>query len=120
MEIRDTLYLYKIMAKIQAVVLYRFHWPNETIRDWVDYSMAEQLDDLRMVVDLLNASPAHLAGHSYGAFLSLFHRLNDALAELLPHAQRIVVDEASHIVHEDNPAAYNDAVGAFLIKQSAA
>jgi len=42
------------------------------------------------------------------------------LAELLPHAQRIVVDEASHIVHEDNPAAYNDAVGAFLVKQSAA
>jgi pimeloyl-ACP methyl ester carboxylesterase len=104
MEIRDTLYLYKIMEKIQAVVLYRFRWPNETIREGVDYSMAEQLDDLRMVVDLLNASPAHLVGHSFGAFLSLFHRLNDALAELLPHAQRIVVDEASHIVPEDNPA----------------
>lgn len=245
-------------AKQYRVITYsrRFHWPNEPIRKGVDYSMARQLDDLRVVVHSLNASPAHLVGHSYGAFLALllairepnlvrslvlaeppvitlfvsntpkplevlrllatrprtaaaimnfgamgvapamraarrgdakaamrifgravlgseafnrlsaarleqvdanaflaeflgsgflpldadqirnvrtpallvngrhspriFHRLNDALAELLPHAERIYIDGASHIMHEDNPSAYNDALRSFLARQSPA
>ena len=244
-------------SKRYRVITYsrRFHWPNETIGEGIDYSMAEQFEDLRAVVRSLNASPAHLVGHSYGAFLALlfamrepslvrslvlaeppvitlfvsntpkplellkllatrprtaaaimkfgamgvapattaarrddakaamrifgkavlgpeafhqlsaarleqvdanaflaeflgsgflpldadqvrnvrtptlivngqrspglFHRLNDALAEFLPHAQRIDIDGASHIMHEDNPSAYNDALGSFLARQSA-
>lgn len=244
-------------AKRYRVITYsrRFHWPNETIQQGTDYSMAEQLDDLHALVRLLDASPAHLVGHSYGAFLALlaairepglarslvlaepplvtlfvsdtpkplemlklaatrprtaaailkfgatgvapatraakngdakaamrifgravlgpepfhrlsaerlqqvdanafaaeflgsgflpldagqirkvrtptlilngqcspriFHRFNDALAELLPHARRIAIEGASHIMHEDNPSAYNDAVGSFLARQSA-
>lgn len=41
---------------------------------------------------------------------SLFHRLTDRLAELLPHAERTDIQGASHIVHEDNASAYNQAV----------
>ncbi|MCA9895813.1 MAG: alpha/beta hydrolase [Anaerolineae bacterium] len=49
----------------------RFHWPNESISDGVDYSMPQQLDDLEVVIGNLGSEPVHLIGHSYGAFLSL-------------------------------------------------
>jgi pimeloyl-ACP methyl ester carboxylesterase len=49
----------------------RFHWPNEPIGKGVDYSMQQQVDDLGSLITLLQASPAHLVGHSYGAFLCL-------------------------------------------------
>ncbi|MCZ2078225.1 MAG: alpha/beta hydrolase [Bryobacterales bacterium] len=49
----------------------RYHWPNEPIREGVDYAMAEHVHDLQTVVEALHAIPAHLVGHSYGAFLSL-------------------------------------------------
>lgn len=239
-------------AKRHRVITYsrRYHWPNEAIPEGADYSMAEQLDDLRALLRSLDETPAHLVGHSYGAFLALllaikeprlvrslvlaeapitslfvsntptpleilklmatrprtafsimkfgatgigpataaakrgdmeaamnvfgkavlgreafhrlsetrleqvransfpaeflgtgfrpleadqirgvqtpallitgqhspsvFHRLSDALAELLPYAQRVEVGGASHIMHEDNPSAYNDAVLEFL------
>ena len=245
-----------VFALQYRVIAYsrRFHWPNEKIREGMDYSMAEQLDDLQAVVHALGAAPAHLVGHSYGAFLALllairepslvrslvlgeppvitlfvsntpqpleilkllatrprtaaaiakfgatgfgpatarakqgdaraamrtfgkavlglqafqrlsatrleqvdanailaefvgsgfpslspvevrsvrapallvngerspglFHRLNDALEELLPNAQRIHVEGASHIMHEDNPSAYNNAVGSFLARHT--
>jgi pimeloyl-ACP methyl ester carboxylesterase len=44
----------------------------------------------------------------------LFHRLMDRIEELLPQAERIEIAGASHIVHEDHPAAYNAAVLSFL------
>jgi pimeloyl-ACP methyl ester carboxylesterase len=49
----------------------RYHWPNDPIPDGTDYSMDEQVADLRALVRSLNAAPAHLVGHSYGAFLCL-------------------------------------------------
>jgi pimeloyl-ACP methyl ester carboxylesterase len=49
----------------------RYHWPNEAIADGVDYSMIEQLDDLRDVVESVADKPVHLVGHSYGALLAL-------------------------------------------------
>lgn len=49
----------------------RFHWPNEAIPEGVDYSMAQQVDDLRALLSSLDAVPAHLVGNSYGAFLCL-------------------------------------------------
>ncbi len=231
----------------------RFHWPNEGIAAGADYSMAEQLDDLRALVSSLGDTPVHLVGHSYGAFLALllaighpglvgslvlaeppvvplfvsntprpleilkllvtrprtaavimqfgargvapataaaqrgdmdaamrifgtavlgrdaygrmsparleqvrvnairaeflgsgflpiaasqirsmqiptllitgqrsprlFHRLTEALAELLPRAQRVDISDASHIIHEDNPSGFRDAVLPFLASQ---
>jgi pimeloyl-ACP methyl ester carboxylesterase len=51
---------------------------------------------------------------------ALFHRLNDALADLLPRTRRLEVPDASHMMHEDNPAAFNRAVMSFLDEHEAA
>jgi len=44
----------------------------------------------------------------------VFARLMDHLQALLSRAERIEVPDASHIMHEDNAAAYNQAVLSFL------
>lgn len=49
----------------------RYHWPNAPIPDGADYSMTEHLDDLEALLHGLQTGPAHLVGHSYGAFLAL-------------------------------------------------
>lgn len=243
-------------AKHFRTIIYsrRYHWPNKPIEEGADYSMKEHIYDLEALLHSLNAVPAHLVGHSYGAFVclllaslvprlvrslvlaeppaitlfvsntpkpgellrllikrprtaaaiikigvtgfgpaasaakqnkmeealnafgravlgektfenlsaerleqaranlikaeligsgfppinahevkainkptlmingenspALFHRLMDRLAELLPEAQRIKIPSASHIMHEDNSIAYNDAVLSFLKEQS--
>lgn len=48
---------------------------------------------------------------------NFFHRLNDGLEELMPRTERLVVPGASHIVQEDNPEAFNEAVLDFLHSQ---
>ncbi len=61
------------LSKHFRTIIYsrRYHWPNKEIPDGKEYTMSEQLDDLEALVSSLNAAPAHLMGHSYGAFLSL-------------------------------------------------
>ncbi len=49
----------------------RHHWPNAPIAAGQDYAMAGQIDDLEAIVDRLQAAPARLIGHSYGALLCL-------------------------------------------------
>lgn len=44
----------------------------------------------------------------------IFHRLADRLEELMPRTQRVDIPNASHIMHEDNAAAFNHAVLSFL------
>jgi pimeloyl-ACP methyl ester carboxylesterase len=51
---------------------------------------------------------------------ALFHRLLDRLEELLPSTERVEIRGASHIMHEDQPAAYAAAVGAFLAARAPA
>lgn len=60
-------------AKLYQVITYsrRYHWPNEQIPEDADYSMLEHVDDLQALIQELGAVPAHLVGHSYGAFLCL-------------------------------------------------
>jgi len=60
-------------ARYYRTIVYsrRFHWPNDPIGKDVDYSMQQQVDDLGSLVTSLQVSPAHLVGHSYGAFLCL-------------------------------------------------
>jgi non-heme chloroperoxidase len=59
-------------AQFRAVAYSRrYHWPNQRIHEGADYSMAEHVDDLRTVLRSLGGAPAHLVGHSYGAFLCL-------------------------------------------------
>jgi len=49
----------------------RYHWPNEQIPEGADYSMREHVDDLEGLLRELDAAPAHLVGHSYGALVCL-------------------------------------------------
>lgn len=49
----------------------RYHWPNEEIPEGADYAMQEHVQDLESLLRKLDATPAHLVGHSYGAFLCL-------------------------------------------------
>lgn len=49
----------------------RYHWPNAPIPEGVVYNMQEHVDDLQALLHSRKATPAHLVGHSYGAFLCL-------------------------------------------------
>jgi pimeloyl-ACP methyl ester carboxylesterase len=49
----------------------RYHWPNEPIRESVDYSMPQHVDDLEAIINALKIAPVNLVGHSYGAFVSI-------------------------------------------------
>ena len=55
----------------------RYHWPNEPIAADVDYGMDRQVEDLRAILRSLKVAPAHLVGHSYGAFLCLLAVLRE-------------------------------------------
>jgi pimeloyl-ACP methyl ester carboxylesterase len=46
----------------------------------------------------------------------LFHLLLDRLHEVMPDTHQILITGASHIMHEDNPDAYNSAVLSFIEK----
>jgi len=49
----------------------RYHWPNASIPDDADYVMTDHVDDLEELLRTFDATPAHLVGHSYGAFVCL-------------------------------------------------
>lgn len=94
-------------------------------RSWFERLSKERLDQART-----NLIPAELLGSGFAdlddeAVRSvscpvlllegehsprLFHRLADRLFELLPHARRVQIPGASHIMHEDNPEAWARAV----------
>jgi pimeloyl-ACP methyl ester carboxylesterase len=46
----------------------------------------------------------------------LFHYLIDGLQQLIPHSERKMIPNASHIMHEDNVHDYNSALFSFLQK----
>lgn len=46
----------------------------------------------------------------------MFHLLTEELARCLPHAEHVLIPNASHAIHQGNPEAYNWAVLAFLAK----
>jgi pimeloyl-ACP methyl ester carboxylesterase len=45
---------------------------------------------------------------------AVFHRVSQRLLHLLPDARRVVIDGASHIVHEDAPESFNTEALRFL------
>ena len=45
---------------------------------------------------------------------ALFPRLTDRLEELLPIVERVEIDAASHLMHEQNPTVVNDVIVEFL------
>jgi pimeloyl-ACP methyl ester carboxylesterase len=100
----------------------------------------ERLSALRLQQARDNLIPAELLGSGFSALdigalrrievptlllegqcsPRLFHRLNDRLARLLPDVRRTRIASASHIVHEDNPAAWLAEVSPFLALQGRA
>jgi pimeloyl-ACP methyl ester carboxylesterase len=48
----------------------------------------------------------------------LMRHLADRLHEFLPHCDRAVIPDASHIMHEDNPAAVNGSILDFLARHA--
>ncbi len=48
----------------------------------------------------------------------LFHKITDELERCVPHAERAVIEGASHGMHGGNPKAYTQTVLAFLGRQS--
>jgi pimeloyl-ACP methyl ester carboxylesterase len=44
-------------------------------------------------------------------------RLTDRLEELFPSVERVEIPNASHIMHEENPAVVNEAILGFLGRQ---
>jgi len=49
---------------------------------------------------------------------AVFHHLLGSLHRLLPRAERVRIAGASHLVHEDQPAAYASAVLSFLLPRA--
>lgn len=78
---------YERFGESHRVISYsrRYHWPNAPIAEGADYSMPEQVDDLRALLHTLGATPAHVVGHSYGAYVGLL------LAMREPEAVRTLV-----------------------------
>lgn len=68
-----------VLSQAYRVVAYsrRYHYPNAQIPEGADYSMTEQLDDLRALIQSYSDQPVHLVGHSYGAFLCLLLAISD-------------------------------------------
>lgn len=49
----------------------RHHWPNEPITPGGTYALDDHVEDLRALLEALEAEPATLVGHSYGGLVSL-------------------------------------------------
>lgn len=49
---------------------------------------------------------------------ALFARVVDRLEELIPQTERVDIEGASHIVHEDRPEAFDDAVLSFISRHA--
>ena len=49
----------------------RYHYPNRWGKDGTDYALPVHTKDLAALIELLNASPAHIVGHSYGGRVAL-------------------------------------------------
>ena len=70
----------------------RYHWPNEKIPEGADYRMSEHVNDLEIMLQKMDAVPAHLIGHSYGAFLCLLLAIkNPSLIQTMVLAEPPVI-----------------------------
>ncbi len=47
-----------------------------------------------------------------------FHSISEKLFKLLPNGQQVVIPDASHDMHGENPEAYNEKVLEFLLKHN--
>ncbi|MBD3298364.1 MAG: alpha/beta fold hydrolase, partial [candidate division Zixibacteria bacterium] len=61
------------LSDAHRVIAYsrRYARPNDEIPDGVDDQMMPHVNDLKSFQQAVNAHPAHLVGHSWGAFVCL-------------------------------------------------
>ncbi len=74
----------------------RYARPNPEIEPGADDPMLPHVDDLEALVRGLDAAPAHLVGHSWGAFICLLDRDPPARAGAQPRARRAAGAVALH------------------------
>jgi len=77
-------------AKRYRAVSYsrRCSYPNKYVGDYKDNSIANNAEDLAAFVEKLGAVPAHIVGHSYGGFITIYCALKHP--ELV---RTLVIDE---------------------------
>ncbi len=75
--------------------------PNKYVGDYMDDTIANNAEDLAALVEKLGAVPAHIVGHSYGGFITMYCALKHP--EL---ARTLVIDEPAAIpliIKKPNP-----------------
>lgn len=63
----------------------------------------------------LNVPVLLVCGEKSPAF---FRSISDKLHSLLSESQQVIIPDASHNMHESNPAIYNEEVLNFLVKHN--
>ncbi len=81
-------------AKSYRAIFYsrRCSYPNKYVGDYMDDTIANNAEDLAAFVEKLGAAPAHIVGHSYGGFITLYCALKHP--ELV---RTLVIDEPAAI-----------------------
>ncbi len=81
-------------AKRYRAIFYsrRCSYPNKYVGDYMDNTIANNAEDLAAFVEKLVAAPAHIVGHSYGGFITLYCALKHP--ELV---RTLVIDEPAAI-----------------------
>ncbi len=64
-------------SKRYHVIAYsrRYHYPNEQPKIGSEFSATIQVEDLHNLIIELGISPAHIIGHSYGAYISMLYAI---------------------------------------------
>lgn len=81
-------------AKSYRAIFYsrRCSYPNRYAGDYMDDTIANNAEDLACLIQKLGAEPAHIVGHSYGGFITLYCALKHP--ELV---RSLVIDEPAAI-----------------------
>ncbi len=105
-------------AKSYRAIFYsrRCSYPNKYVGDYMDDTIANNAEDLAALVQKLGAVPAHIVGHSYGGFITLYCALKHP--ELV---RTLVIDEPAAIpLLIKNPQNPLNIVALFLRSPSTA
>lgn len=78
-DYRSWSHQYEFFSKEFHTIVYsrRYHFPNREISAGEDYSMAGHVNDLDALILNMSSPPAHIIGHSYGAFIALLLALKN-------------------------------------------
>src|SRR5688572_17223642 len=105
-------------AKNHRVISYsrRFAWPNQqTVKDSSALSFASHVKDLAELLKALKLEPAHLVGHSSGAFIALFLGMeHPELVRSLTLGEPPVFSLFGDTSQDDVPPPFREVAEAFM------